>query len=204
MNIDDFNSLYIKHAPYIISVLKARREYSEDVMSDTYLRLAEKVDRVNIQSGFIGYFIGAYKLEYATQFERAKAEMQCMYNLAYYNAVLTGTERARYNEDVGIAIDNVLSIFEQIRHNGTTEYKSKDRRRKCLQLYLQGYRFMDIAKMLGYCHHSKVSAMLWNIVRDIQRELKIPISPKSESGGVLATMGTTPTTERDWKSTKYN
>lgn len=202
MDIADFNSLYIKHAPQIISALKARREYSEDVMSDTYLRLVEKVDRVHIQGGFIGYFIGAYKLEYATWFDRAKAEMQCMHDLAYYNAVFTGTERARYNEEVGIAIDNVLSIFEQIRHNGTTEYKCKDRRRKCLQLYLQGYRFMDIADMLGYCHHSKVSSILWNIVRDIQRELKIPVSPKSDSGGILATMGTTPTTERDWKSTR--
>lgn len=200
MDVHEFNSLYIKHRQRLISVLKGRGEYNEDVMSDTYLRLAQKVKRLRIDNGFIGFFIGAYKHEWANWQTREINEEIVAREYAYESTIITSAERKSYNEEIGAAIDNVLMVFEQIKHRGTTEYKSKEKRRKCLQLYLQGYRLDDIALKVGCINHSKVAAILWNTIRDVQKELKLTVSPASGSAGVLGTMGTTTRAERALKN----
>lgn len=200
MDVCEFNSLYIKYRSQLISILKGRGEYNEDVMSDTYLRLVKNIQRVHIQSGFIGFFIGAYKHEWANWQTREINEEIVAREYAYESTIITSAERKDYNERIGAAIDDVLMVFERIRHRGTTEYKSKEKRRKCLQLYLQGYRLDDIAVKVGCINHSKVAAILWNTIRDVQRELKLSVSPASGSAGVLGTMGTTTRAERALKN----
>ena len=200
MDVCEFNSLYIKYRSQLISILKGRGEYNEDVMSDTYLRLVKNIQRVHIQSGFIGFFIGAYKYELANWQTREINEEIVAREYAYESTIITSAERKSYNEEIGAAIDNVLMVFERIRHRGTTEYKSKEKRRKCLRLYLQGYRLDDIAVKVGCINHSKVAAILWNTIRDVQRELKLSVSPASGSAGVLGTMGTTTRAERALKN----
>ena len=200
MDVCEFNSLYIKYRSQLISILKGRGEYNEDVMSDTYLRLVKNIQRVHIQSGFIGFFIGAYKYELANWQTREINEEIVAREYAYESTVITSAERKDYNERIGAAIDDVLMVFERIRHRGTTEYKSKEKRRKCLRLYLQGYRLDDIALKVGCINHSKVAEILWNTIRDVQRELKLTVSPASGSAGVLGTMGTTTRAERALKN----
>lgn len=200
MDVNEFNSLYIRHRPKLISVLKGRGEYNEDVMSDTYLRLVKNIQRVHIQSGFIGFFIGAYKMEMANWQTREINEERVAREYAYERTAITSAERKSYNERIGAAVDNVLMVFEQIKHRGTTEYKSKEKRRKCLQLYLQGYRLDVIALKVGCASHGKVAAILWNTIRDVQRELNLPVSPASQSAGVLGIMGTTTRAERALKN----
>lgn len=200
MDVCEFNSLYIKYRSQLISILKGRCEYNEDVMSDTYLRLAQKVKRLRIDNGFIGFFIGAYKHELANWQTREINEERVAREYAYERTAITSAERKSYNERIGAAIDNVLKVFEQIKHRGTAEYKSKEKRRKCLQLYLQGYRLDDIAVKVGCINHSKVAAILWNTIRDVQKELKLSVSPASRSAGVLGTIGTTTRAERALKN----
>lgn len=200
MDVCEFNSQYIKHRARLISLLKSRNMYSEDVMSDTYLRLVQKAKRVCLNGGFIGFFIGAYKHEWANWQTREINEQKVAREYAYESVAITSAERKDYNERIGAAIDDVLMVFEQIRHRGTTEYKSKEKRSKCLQLYLQGYRLDDIALKVGCVNHSKVAAILWNTIRDVQKALNLSVSPASRSAGVLGIMGTTTRAERALKN----
>ena len=156
--------------PYVERVLKVRGEYDQDLVSDTYLQLYD--GRQNIQDAESDHRVAWYAVSIAEnliiqrpgRYYRVR-EVGYNDNRRYHDRSLTDSDK-KHIEDM---MDVVMNAFEAIRKNGRTDYRYKDERRRVLELYLQGYTFTEIARVMNKTNHMKPIGMLWNTIRDIQK-----------------------------------
>lgn len=186
MCADRLNSIWIKILPYVEYVLKVRGEYDQDLVSDTYLQLYD--GRENIQQDASNHRVAWYAVSTAEnliiqrpgRYNRVR-EVGYNDNRRYHDRSLTDSDK-KHIENM---MDVVMNAFESIRKNGRTDYRYKGERRRVLELYLQGYTFTEIALVMKKTNHMKPIGMLWNTIRDIQKQLGLPISDASRNSGIL-------------------
>lgn len=185
MDIDRLNSIWIKMLPYVERVLRVRGEYDQDLVSDTYLQLYD--GRQNIQDES-DYRVAWYAISIAEtliiqrpgRYNRVR-EIGYNDNRRYPDRSLTDSDKKHIDNMMEV----VLNAFDAIKKNGRTDYRYKDERRRVMELYLQGYTFTEIAGMMNKTNHMKPIGMLWNTIRDIQKQLGLPISDASRQSGIL-------------------
>ena len=186
MDIDRLNSIWIKMLPYVERVLKVRREYDQDLVSDTYLQLY--YGRQNIQDEESDHRVAWYAVSIAENLIKERPgrynrvrEVAYNDNRRYRDRSLTDSDK-KHIENM---MDIVMNAFESIKKNGRIDYRYKEERRRVLELYLQGYTFTEIARVMNKTNHMKPIGMLWNTIRDIQKQLGLPISSASRNSGIL-------------------
>lgn len=185
MDIDRLNSIWIKMLPYVEYVLKVRGEYDQDLVSDTYLQLY--YGRKNIQDAsdhrVAWYAVSTAENLIKQQPGRYNRVREVAYNDSrrYPDRSLTDSDMKHIENMMGV----VMNAFESIKKNGLTDYRYKDERRRVLELYLQGYTFTEIARVMNKTNHMKPIGMLWNTIRDIQKQLGLPVSSASRNSGIL-------------------
>lgn len=186
MDIDRLNSIWIKMLPYVKRVLYVRGEYDQDLVSDTYLQLY--YGRQNIQQDASDHRVAWYAVSIAEnliiqrpgRYNRVR-EIGYNDNRRYPDRSLTDSDK-KHIENM---MDVVMNAFESIKKNGRTDYRYKEERRRVLELYLQGYTFTEIARVMNKTNHMKPIGMLWNTIRDIQKQLGLPVSSASRNSGIL-------------------
>lgn len=181
MTAQELNEQFIDAYKYVCKILWERKIFSQDLMNDVYIRLYNKRDRLKVtnKKEFAYLCVTVAERVYITQNEH-KIFTDPLIEEIYDTVCDSGFARAIYNEQVGKHIDYIMQVFEGI------PALKKDRRRRVLQLYLQGYSSMEIKNMEHFFKTQNVYDMLWATIRDIQKALHLPQSPPSQYAGILS------------------
>ena len=139
MTAQELNEQFIDAYKYICKILWAKKIFSQDLMNDIYIHLYNKrgIFKVTDKKEFAYLCATVAERLYINQ-NKHKIFTDPLIEEIYETVRDSGFERAVHNEQVGKRIDYIMQVFEDI------PALKKDRRRRVLELYLQGYSSLEI------------------------------------------------------------
>lgn len=181
MTAQELNEQFIDVYSYVCGILWQRKIFSKDLMNDLYIRLYNKRDLLKItnRKEFAYLCVTTAERIIINQNEHIIYTDPLIEEI-YETVCDSGFARAIHNEQVGKKIDYIMQVFEDVT------IINKDRRRRVLQLYLQGYSITEIISREHLYKNQNVYNILWAIIRDIQKALHLPQSPPCQNAGILS------------------
>ena len=144
MTPEQFAQAYLTHEEYIQKVLRSLKIYDNDLLHDTYIALYEHSQEHEIRD-FVNTFVGVY-MNMAKRREESESHYDCYDHTQMLNFDRADESDLAYREQVGRRVDRLLR-----KYIGHPQPGERNHKRACeiLKLYLEGYRFRKIAKIVN-------------------------------------------------------
>ena len=144
MEAKEYGEAYLRNEKSIKKALMSKKIYDEDLLHDTYIALYEHSQEREIRD-FVNTFVGVY-MNMAKRREESESHYDCYDHTQMLNFDRADESDLAYREQVGRRVDWLLR-----KYIGHPQPGERNHKRACeiLKLYLEGYRFRKIAKIVN-------------------------------------------------------